>query len=208
MYVPNHFREDNTQTLQQYIRDYSFGLLVVADTEGIEANHIPFVLLDDAPGTAGILQCHLARANPAWQRIAQGARVLAVFKGPDAYVSPAWYPSKAESGRVVPTWNYLAVHAEGQARVIQDADWLGHHLHLLTTRHEQGRDTPWSVADAPADYIDRLKSAIVGIEIRLERLTGKLKASQNQPEANRAGVKAGLQRSANPSDNRMSDFIT
>lgn len=207
MYVPNHFREDNTQTLQQYIRDYSFGLLIVADADGIEANHVPFILLDNVPGEPGILQCHLARANPAWQRIAQGARVLAVFKGPDAYVSPVWYPSKMESGRVVPTWNYLAVHAEGVASIKQESTWLDQHLKNLTQRHEHSRGSDWEVSDVPADYIERLKSAIVGIEIRIERLTGKLKASQNQPEANRAGVKAGLQLSAVESDRQMASFI-
>lgn len=112
MYVPKHFREDDAQRLRQYIRDYGFGLLIVADDDGIEANHVPFYLLCD--GDSDRLQCHLARSNPVWRRLMHDARVLAVFQGPDAYVSPSWYPTKAESGRVVPTWNYLAVHAEGK----------------------------------------------------------------------------------------------
>ncbi|MCK7546144.1 FMN-binding negative transcriptional regulator [Marinobacter bryozoorum] len=193
MYVPNHFKEDDQEKLQQYIRDYSFGLLVVADDDGIEANHVPFYLSPGANGSLGYLQCHLARSNPVRQRIQSASRVLAVFQGPDAYVSPSWYPTKAETGRVVPTWNYLAVHAQGRARIIQDSDWLKHHLHQLTDQHESQMDAPWSVNDAPTDFTERLVQAIVGVEISIERLTGKLKASQNQPEKNRAGVKAALE---------------
>lgn len=191
MYVPKHFREDDTDRLQQYIRDYGFGLLIVADADGIEANHVPFHLSTN--GALGVLRCHLARNNPAWQRLEQGKRVLAVFQGPDTYVSPSWYATKAETGRVVPTWNYLAVHAEGKARVIEDASWLRQHLNELTDQHEAGMESPWSVDDAPTDYTEGLAKAIVGVEIEIETLTGKLKASQNQPERNRVGVKAGLE---------------
>ncbi len=204
MYVPNHFKEEDQEALQQYIRDYSFGLLVMADEEGIEANHVPFHLSSGGNGSLGQLQCHLARGNPVWQRIQAGGRVLAVFQGPDAYVSPAWYPTKAETGRVVPTWNYLAVHAQGRARVIQDPDWLKQHLHRLTDQHESQMVSPWSVDDAPADFTERLVQAVVGVEINIETLTGKLKASQNQPERNRAGVKAGL----GAQNRAMARFIT
>lgn len=192
MYVPNHFREDSSDKLQQYIRDYGFGLLVVADGAGIEANHVPFHLNTEEAGTLGYLQCHLARSNPVWQRLQDGVPVLAVFQGPDAYVSPSWYPTKAETGRVVPTWNYLAVHVQGSVRIIQDATWLKRHVRQLTDQYEAGMDTPWSVDDAPREFTERLVEAIVGIEIRIDTLTGKVKASQNQPERNRAGVKAGL----------------
>ncbi|RUO63385.1 negative transcriptional regulator, PaiB family [Pseudidiomarina planktonica] len=192
MHVPSQFREDDTQKLQQYINDYSFGLFIVADEQGIEATHVPFCLCSNGSGSPGVLQCHLARSNPVWKRLQNGANVLAVFQGPDAYVSPSWYPSKAETGRVVPTWNYLAVHAEGHANLIEDATWLKEHLHQLTDRHESGRQQPWSVDDAPADYTERLIKGIVGVEITIEKLTGKLKASQNQTESNRAGVKQGL----------------
>ena len=137
-----------------------------------------------------------------------GRRVLAVFQGPDAYISPSWYPTKAETGRVVPTWNYLAVHAEGSARVIQDSTWLKHHLRQLTDQHESGMDNPWSVDDAPADFTEQLVQAIVGIEIKIESLTGKLKASQNQPERNRAGVKAGLASTEETHVRAMSRFIS
>lgn len=208
MYVPSHFREDDTEALQQYIRDYGFGLLIVSDDEGIEANHVPFYLNCEEEGSLGLLQCHLARNNPVWQRLLNGPRVLAVFQGPDAYVSPSWYPTKAETGRVVPTWNYLAVHAEGNARLIQDAPWLKQHVGQLTDKHESKRDNPWSVEDAPEDFTDRLVQAIVGVEIKIEALTGKLKASQNQPERNRNGVKAGLGGEEGANSRAMSQLIT
>jgi transcriptional regulator len=192
MYVPQHFSQSDTTTLQHYIREYGFGLLVVADNNGIDANHVPFYLSCDPAGSLGKLHCHLARNNAVWQRLVNGGRVLAVFQGPDAYISPSWYPSKAEHGRAVPTWNYLAVHAEGKVRVIDDADWLKQHVQLLTNQHEASMSAPWAVDDAPQDYVDRMVQAIVGIEIIIEKLTGKLKASQNQPERNKAGVIAGL----------------
>lgn len=207
MYVPSHFREDDIGTLQQYIRDYGFGLLIIADGDGIEANHVPFHLIAEEDGSPGHLQCHLARSNQAWQRLRGGARVLAVFQGPDAYVSPSWYETKAETGRVVPTWNYLAVHAEGSARIIEDPTWLKRHLHQLTDQHESDMSTPWSVDDAPTEFTERLVQAIVGVEIRIDSLTGKLKASQNQPERNRAGVKAGLEASEAAPNRGMSRFI-
>lgn len=207
MYVPEHFREDSNQQLHQYIRDYGFGLLVVADGEGIEANHVPFLLSGTDDGSPGLLQCHVARKNPVWQRLQHGARVLVVFQGPDAYVSPSWYPTKEETGRVVPTWNYLAVHAEGRARSVEDPAWLHQHLRQLTKQHEAEMDEPWAVDDAPSDFTERLVQAIVGIEIEIETLTGKLKASQNQPERNRQGVKAGLETEDKAHSRAMSDFI-
>lgn len=208
MYVPKHFHEEDSEALQQYIRDYGFGLLIVADGEGIEANHVPFHLISGADGSPGHLQCHVARSNPVWQRLQGGARVLVVFQGPDAYVSPSWYATKAETGRVVPTWNYLAVHAEGTARVIEDAAWLKQHLHDLTARHEAGMSDPWSVDDAPSDFTERLVQAIVGVEVNIETLTGKLKASQNQPERNRAGVRAGLEGGEGAHNRAMSKLIS
>lgn len=192
MYIPNHFKEENIGKLKEYIHRYSFGTLIISDDRGIEANHLPFCLHTPTGGSLGTLQCHIARKNSLWQRIGNGAPVLAIFQGPNAYISPSWYPSKAETGRVVPTWNYLAVHAHGHARTIQDEQWLKQHLNNLTDHNETGREQPWSVDDAPADYTSGLMRAIVGIEITIETLSGKLKASQNQTETNRAGVKAGL----------------
>ena len=207
MYVPNHFKEDDQEKLHQFIRANSFGMLVIADDEGIEANHIPFHLCIDANGSPGQLHCHLARNNPVWQRMLDGAQVLVVFQGPNAYISPSWYPSKLERGRVVPTWNYIAVHAQGSARIIQDSSWLKQHLQQLTNQHEAKMAAPWSVDDAPGDFIESLLQAIVGVEIKIETLTGKLKASQNQPERNRAGVKAGLEALEGAQKPSMSELI-
>ena len=209
MYIPSHFREENPEALQHYIREYGFGMLIIADDEGIEVNHVPFHLSSSDDNSLLHLQCHLARSNSVWKRleVAEGVRVLAVFKGPDAYVSPSWYPGKAEHGRVVPTWNYLAVHAEGIAKVVHDQNWLKRHLNNLTDQHESGMAEPWSVSDAPEEFTDRLIQAIVGIEIRIEKLSGKLKASQNQPEGNRAGVKAALSKMDNTDSKEMAKLI-
>lgn len=193
MFVPTKFKEENPEQLKQYIREVGFGLLAVSGEQGIQANHMPFHLTPGEQGHLGYLQCHVARVNPIWQHLDKAAEVLVVFQGAHGYVSPSWYPTKAETGRVVPTWNYLAVHARGRARVVQDIDWLRQHLNQLTDQHEAGRENPWSVGDAPADYTERLMQAIVGIDIEIDSLTGQLKASQNQPERNRAGVKAGLE---------------
>jgi transcriptional regulator len=208
MYVPSHFKEDDLATLQQYIRDYGFGLLVIASDDGIEANHVPFYLNHEREGSLGLLECHLARNNPVCDRLHNGARALVVFQGPHAYISPSYYETKTETGRVVPTWNYLAVHVEGSIRVIEDPDWLKSHVRRLTAQHESGMDDPWSVEDAPTDFIDRLVQAIVGVEIKIETLTGKLKASQNQPERNRASVKVGLEATESAHDRAMAKFIS
>ncbi|GAA0851183.1 FMN-binding negative transcriptional regulator [Marinobacter szutsaonensis] len=207
MLVPGHFREENQDKLQQYIKEYSFGVLVIADGDGIDANHLPFHFSSSDEHPLGTLRCHVARVNPVWQRIQNGASVLAIFKGPDAYVSPSWYQTKAETGRVVPTWNYLAVHAEGKASISQEHAWLTEHLHQLTDLHESGRANPWSVDDAPSEFTSRLVKAIVGIEIRIEKLTGQVKASQNHPERNRTGVKASLA-GGSSSQSAMSEFIS
>lgn len=206
MLVPSHFKEENQETLQQYIKQYSFGVLVVADRDGIDANHLPFHFSASEEHPLGTLRCHVARVNPVWQRIENGASVLAIFQGPDAYVSPSWYETKAETGRVVPTWNYVAVHAQGKGTIFQDHVWLKTHLHQLTDFHELSRENPWSVEDAPSDFTGRLVNAIVGIEIRIDALTGQVKASQNHPARNRAGVKAGLAQGSER-ESAMSEFI-
>lgn len=203
---PSHFQEESTEKLQQYIRDYSFGVLVVADSQGIDVNHLPFHFSQNDEHALGIHRCHVARINPVWKRIEAGAHVMAVFKGPDAYVSPSWYETKAETGRVVPTWNYLAVHADGQASIFQEDGWLRNHLDQLTDLNEAEREPPWSVEDAPSEFTSRLVKAIVGIEFRIEALKGQVKASQNHPERNRIGVKAGLAEGSD-TDVAMSRFV-
>lgn len=207
MYLPKYFQEPDNEKLQETIRRYGFGVLIVADDKGVEANHVPFYLNPASKKGLGILECHVARQNPVWRNIEDGASVLAIFQGPDAYISPSWYPSKAETGRVVPTWNYLAVHARGRARTRHDTDWLTGHLNRLTNQHESGRDNPWSVADAPEQFTGKLMRAIVGIEIEVEELTGKLKANQNHPEEDRQGVREGLSRERDHGAREMANYM-
>lgn len=192
MYTPRHFAVTDTQALHQHIQDRSFATLITLGIDGPEADHLPF-LLSTGEGSYGTLQGHVARGNPLWRNPPADRRALVIFNGPDAYISPNWYPSKAEGGKAVPTWNYSVVHAHGDIRFIEDADWLDRHLNELTNRHEAGRPPAWKVADAPKDYIDKLKGAIVGIEIPIIRLEGKLKASQNRSAADREGVLRGME---------------
>ena len=181
MYVPDHFREDRPNVLQDAIRRIGFATLV---TQDLEANHLPMLLQD------GVLRGHVARANPVWK--AGAGEALAIFLGPHAYVSPSWYPSKAETGKAVPTWNYITVHARGAINWIQDGDWLRAHVTALSATHEAGRENPWAIGDAPASYVDGLLRAIVGFELTIKRLEGKWKLSQNRDAADRAGVRDGL----------------
>ncbi len=194
MYVPEHFREDRPDVLQDAVRRIGFATLV---TTGMEANHLPMLLQD------GMLCGHVARANPVWK--AGDGAALAIFLGPHAYVSPSWYPSKAETGKAVPTWNYLTVHTRGHIRWIQDAAWLHTHVAGLSDTHETGRTEPWAVTDAPAAYIDSLVRAIVGFEITIESLEGKWKLSQNRSAADRGGVRDGLQRDGHADTARLMD---
>ena len=174
------------------IRNYPLAALVTYTPTGLVANHIPFEI-DPDPAPFGTLRGHLARANPQWRSLSD-TPALAIFQGPSAYVSPAWYATKRETGKVVPTWNYAVVHAHGPVRVVDDRDWLRSFVTRLTERHESARPDPWELTDAPADYIESQLAAIVGIEMSIARLEGKWKASQNRPEADRAGVVEGLVR--------------
>ena len=187
MYVPDMFREDRTDVLHEAVRTIGFATLI---TDGLEANHLPMLLQDGEQGL--VLRGHVARANPVWKK-GDGA-ALAIFLGPHAYVSPNWYPSKAETGKAVPTWNYITVHARGAIRWVQDADWLRTHVGALSAAHEAGREQPWSIADAPASYIDGLVRAIVGFELTISKLEGKYKLSQNRDDADHAGARTGLLR--------------
>ncbi|HEY0817675.1 MAG TPA: FMN-binding negative transcriptional regulator [Rhizobacter sp.] len=190
MYTPGHFDEQRPELLQQLLRDHPLGLLVTHGPEGLDANPLPF-LHDARPGGAGVLTAHVARANPVWKEAA-GTEVLVVFQGPQAYVSPNWYPSKAENGKAVPTWNYIVVQARGTLVVHDDVDWLRELVTRLTARHEATQATPWQPGDAPPDYLAAMLRGIVGIEIPLTSLRGKWKMSQNHPAGNRDGVARGL----------------
>lgn len=171
--------------------DYPFATLVVVTEEGIEVNHLP-VLLRKEVSDKGVIVGHIARANPLWEKIKPDTDVVVIFHGPNGYISPNWYPTKQEHGKVVPTWNYAVVHARGRLQVVHDGQWLNQLLHDLTQVHEATSERPWSVNDAPADYLEKLTKAIVGIEIQITQLEGKWKLSQNQPEVNRLGVIDGL----------------
>ena len=194
MYLPAHFAETRPEVLGGFIAAQPFGLLVTHDAaSGLGADGVPFVLDADPAGGPGILRTHVARANPLWRRAASlSGEALVVFQGPHGYVSPAWYPGKAEHGKVVPTWNYVVVQARGTLRAIDDAAWLHAFVTRLTDRHERARPGPWAVSDAPADYVSSMLRAIVGIEIVMSSMTGKWKLSQNRSAADRAGVAAGL----------------
>ncbi len=204
MYAASSFREERLPVLHQFIRDHPFACVVSANAQGVQASHIPLVL-EEREGTLGVLHGHLARANQHWQSLADG-EVLAIFQGPHAYISPSWYASKKEHGRVVPTWNYLAVHACGHARVFDDAKSLRAILELLTHQQESKRSEPWKVSDAPDDYIENTSRGIVGFALTLTRLEGIWKMSQNRPDADRVGVVAGLRQGA-ATDREVAEYV-
>jgi len=183
MYTPDAFREDRTDVLHDAMRSIGFATLV---TQGLEANHLPLLL------TGNVLSGHVARPNPVWK--AGEGPALAIFLGEHFYVTPSWYPSKIATGKAVPTWNYVTVHARGTIRWIQDAEWLKAHVTALTAMHEMKRVEPWAVSDAPESYIDALVRGIVGFELTIEALEGKAKLSQNREQRDRDGVRDGLAR--------------
>ncbi|HEY4749180.1 MAG TPA: FMN-binding negative transcriptional regulator [Steroidobacteraceae bacterium] len=191
MYIPEQFRETRIDVLEAFIERHSLATLIAMTAEGLTANHIPLRSHLSADGR-GIVRGHIARANSLWRELKPDAEVLAVFMGADSYISPRWYPSKKEHGKVVPTWNYATVHLHGSIRFIEDAAWLRDFVGSLTEVHEAGRADRWQVSDAPADYIDAMLRAIVGLEIKVSRVVGKFKGSQNRSAADRAGVNAGL----------------
>jgi transcriptional regulator len=190
MYLPAHFEETRVEVLHRLVRSHPLGLLITDGDAGLQANSVPF-LVDPEPAPLGTLRAHVARANPVW-RDAHEREVLVVFQGPQAYVSPGWYPSKAEHGKVVPTWNYVMVQGRGRLRAVEDAAWLRSFVTRLSETHEATQARPWQIADAPPDFIEATLRAIVGIEIELSALTGKWKVSQNRSAADRAGTAAGL----------------
>ncbi|OCJ14080.1 transcriptional regulator [Rhizobium sp. AC44/96] len=191
MYQPPHFREDDLDTQHALVRAHPLGLLITAGQSGLIANPVPF-LLDAAASQKGTLRLHVARANGQWRDIEAGAEVLAVFQGANSYVTPSWYKTKQETGKVVPTWNYAIVQAKGSARVIEDANWLLAQITAITRQQEGEREKPWAVGDAPDDFIRAQMKGIVGIEIEISSIEGKWKVSQNRPVADREGVVVGL----------------
>lgn len=197
MYQPPHHKEDRIEILHALIRAHPLGLLISADAAGPLANPLPF-LLDEDGSAHGMLRTHLSRANAQWRAIkAQpDATVLVVFQGVNTYITPSWYETKRETGKVVPTWNYAIVQVRGPARVVEDHDWLATQIRDLTGAHEGGRQEPRQVDDAPAPFVEAQIRGIVGLEIEITDIQGKWKVSQNRPEADRAGVARGLEESA------------
>ncbi|PYB80237.1 transcriptional regulator [Pseudomonas sp. LB-090624] len=202
MYNSKPHQEHDLARLHQHMLDTRLAVLVSHGEQGLLATHLP-VLVDTTEGEFGTVYAHLARANRQWQDLALGAEAMLVFPGADAYVSPSYYPSKADNPKVVPTWNYLAVHAYGAADVIHDAEPLLAIVSRLTDRHERGRSEPWKVTDAPADYLDGMLRAIVGIRLPITRLQGARKLSQNRSEQDIIGVREGLSASPDQMDNQL-----
>ena len=191
MYLPKHFEETRVDVLHAHIRAHPLGALVVMTANGLDANHIPLEI-DPDPAPFGTLRGHIARANPLWRDGAPTGDALVIFQGPSTYISPAWYPTKQETAKVVPTWNYAVVHAHGTLRFIDDRAWLRAFVTRLTDRHEAGRPDPWKVTDAPADFVESMVGGIIGLEMPITRLVGKWKVSQNRTAADMLGVVDGL----------------
>lgn len=191
MYTQPAFRQTDIRAMHDFMRAHPLGLLISQGSDGLAASPIPF-LIHGGESEQGVLRAHMARANPQWKELARAQECLIVFQGEHGYVSPSWYASKAVDPRVVPTWNYITVQAWGRPRITEDAAWLRQRLDELTRSQESGRTQPWSLDDAPDNYVAAMTRAIVGIEIPITRLEGKWKLSQNRADADRDGVIAGL----------------
>jgi transcriptional regulator len=206
MYLPKQFEETRTEVLHALVRKRPFGTLVVMTSDGLSVDHIPF-LIDATTEPLGVLRGHVARANPILGATPADVDAVAIFQGPDHYITPSWYATKKETGKVVPTWNYVVVHAYGRPRFMDDQQWLREHLNQLTHKHEGTRDLPWKVSDAPDDYLSNLLGAIVGIEMPIARLSGKWKLGQNRPHADRTGVINGLLQESDESGEALAAFM-
>lgn len=206
MYIAKHFEETRVEVMHELIRSRPLASLVTQSSGGLNANHIP-LYLSDSPAPYGSLRGHVARANPMLEDLNKEGESLAIFHGPDTYITPSWYPTKQETGKVVPTWNYAVVHAYGVLRVVDDAAWLRQQLESLTAHNEAQFAQPWGVSDAPEEHITRLMGAIIGVEMVITRLLGKWKVSQNQPAQNQAGVAAELQARGLPEDLAMAALV-
>lgn len=191
MYVPIHFDESRPEVLHELIRQHPLGALVTLGSSGLDANHIPFAL-NPQTGSHGTLLAHVARANPLWREVADGAPVLVIFRAEQAYISPNWYPSKQETHRQVPTWNYRVVHVHGRIQVRDDLRFVRGVVSRLTHDHEAARSNPWHMADAPPEFIDAMLRNIVGLEVEITRLEGKFKLSQNRESRDIRGAAEAL----------------
>jgi transcriptional regulator len=205
MYQPDHFRVEDVPQMHALMRTRPFAALVSAGTGGLYASHLPTVLKDE--GLHGVVECHLARANPHCTDLGEANEALMIFQGPEAYITPNWYPSKAQHGKVVPTWNYAVVHAYGRVEVINDTAWLRRHVAELTAQQERNEAKPWALSDAPSTYVDAMLRGIVGFRFVVVRLEGKWKMSQNREMPDRAGVVKGLGLRANGDDLEIAGIV-
>ncbi len=190
MHIPRKFKQENIEELIALMKSYSFANVCVQGSGGLEVHHLPMAVSEI--GDQLYLNAHIAKANPLWKNVCDGDPCLVVFNGPHSYISPNYYPTKAENGKAVPTWNYVAVHAKGLMQFVHEPEWIFNIIDLLTTEQEKSQLQPWSIADAPREYIDKMLPALVGIKIEVTHLEGQWKLSQNQPQINQVGVVAGL----------------
>ena len=200
MYTPVQFKVDEAVEAHALMRAHPFAILVTHGADGVVATHLPTVLKVDEASPLGRIECHLARPNPQWKTFASDVDALMIFQGAEAYIRPGWYPSKAQHGKAVPTWNYAVVHAYGRLQAIEDKDWLLAHVSELSDQQEAPYAERWSMADAPADYLDRQTRGIVGLTLAITRLEGKIKMSQNRDVPDRDGVVRGLAERAQAHD--------
>jgi transcriptional regulator len=206
MYLPDHFRVDDVPQMHALMRAQPFAALVSSSASGLYATHLPTVLKDE--GNFGTIECHLARANPHWRELAEGNEALMIFQGPEGYITPNWYPTKAQTGKVVPTWNYAVVHAYGRPAVMQEKDWLVRHVGELTAQQERSEAQPWALSDAPDSYIDVMTRGIVGFRFAIKRLEGKWKMSQNRVEQDWKGVVTGLTARGTGDDREIAETVS
>jgi transcriptional regulator len=206
MYIPQHNEEKRIPVLHQLLRAEPLAALVTLTSTGLVATHLPMVL-EAAPDTLGVLRGHVSRANPQWRDLNAAVDALAIFSGPQHYITPTWYPGTYEHGKEVPTWNYVVVHAYGPLQIIDDEHWLRAHLEQLTAQSETGVPAPWKLSDAPADFIRTLLKGIVGFELPIHRLEGKWKVSQNRTASEKQGVIAGLTALDTPASLIMKNLV-
>jgi transcriptional regulator len=208
VYIPPHFNEERIDVLHQLIREHGLATLVTYGPSGLIASHVPLVLDTSDPASSyGTLRGHLSRANQQWRDYSPDVPALAIFAGPQHYITPSWYPAKTEHGKVVPTWNYIVVHAYGRLETYDDRESLLANVEALTTQHEASRHEPWKVSDAPASYIDAQLKGIIGISLRIDRLEGKWKISQNRSAADQASVAAALHEAGNDASVAMAETM-
>ncbi|MEA2877710.1 MAG: transcriptional regulator [Hyphomicrobiales bacterium] len=205
MFLPDHFRVEDIAEMHALMRARPFAALVSTTQAGLYGTHLPTVLKDE--GTFGTIECHLSRANPHWKDLAEGGEAMMIFQGPDGYITPNWYATKAATGKAVPTWNYAIVHAYGRPAVMKEKDWLLRHVTELSDQQERSEAHPWKVSDAPASYVDVMLRGIIGFRFEITRLEGKWKMSQNREPQDRVRVVEGLKARAAGDDLKIADAV-